>query len=48
MKAIENKLKLTDKHYAIIENFLQENIENRPPKISIIDLDIRRMDFRID
>lgn len=45
---VENHLKISYKQYEILLESYDGNRENQSPKRSIIDLDLRRMDFKID
>jgi hypothetical protein len=46
--AIENGQRITEKLYKTLLGQLQDNLENKPPRSSIIDLDLRRMDLKLD
>lgn len=48
IQSIENKQKITEKLYSILVETYENNMENKPPKNSIIDLDLRRMDLKLD
>ena len=47
-KIIDNKQRITDKLYAALLDQHQSSAENCPPKRSLIELDLRRMDLRLD
>lgn len=48
MQSIENRQRITKKLYALLVEQLEDNMENKPPRSSIIDLDLRRMDLKLD
>lgn len=48
IQSIENRQRITKKLYGLLVEQLEDNLENKPLRNSIIDLDLRRMDLKLD